>query len=449
VSGDRVRVRAPARGALIYRGDVLDALRAMPAESVQCVVTSPPYWGLRDYGVPATAWPEVRHQPIADLPEVAIPAQECALGLEDDACAYVAHLVLIMREAWRVLRADGTVWFNLGDSYAGIGTRRNQGLTRSSGGAAGVLSRMGRTDLHSREKGRPDASRSVGQGLKKSDLTLVPTRFAMACQADGWYVRSEIVWYKQAGMPESIRNRPTASHEKIWLLTKSDRYYYDVDAVRETHHWLGSAGNRNYRTWAADGRVKAGQGNVPNPLGRQMRNVWILPPDPFPSAHFATFPRSLPERAIKAGSSEHGACAQCGAPWARVREVERAGSRSTHTKYTMLPGGTPPGTIKKARPCSSRPRTIAWEPTCGCGTDARVPCVVLDPFAGSGRTLEVALKHGRRAWGIELSRDYVRDFTIPTVRAAARGAFDPRANAADPAPKKTASNVRGRIPGKR
>src|SRR5690554_2162246 len=183
----------PTMGTL-YQGDALETLRRLPDGSVHTCVTSPPYWGLRDYGV------------------------DGQIGLEETPEEYVEKLVTIFREVRRVLRDDGTLWLNLGDSYA----------TKPCGG-------IGRNAKVTATKKAIQKSAGIPQGLKPKDLVGIPWRVAFALQADGWYLRRDIIWHKPNAMPESVKDRPTAAHEYIFLLSKSPRYYYDADAIREPH----------------------------------------------------------------------------------------------------------------------------------------------------------------------------------------------------------------------
>ena len=330
----------------LLTGDARDVLATLPAGSVQCVVTSPPYFGLRDYGT-----------------------GDAQIGLEGTPDEYVAALVSVFRGVRRVLRDDGTVWLNLGDSYA----------------SAWACARRNVVGAGSLENGKRDArpDRLVG-GLKEKDLIGIPWRVAFALQADGWYLRQDIIWHKPNPMPESVTDRCTKAHEYIFLLGKSARYYYDQDAVRETAKWQDpemlitnaqarqqkrlmdrlAAGDRaairtqaDYRR-AMDGERKKGRGNdvnrerafTENAMGRNKRSVWTVPTQPYPEAHFATYPPEL------------------------IRPCIQAGTRAGDT--------------------------------------------VLDPFSGSGTTGVVALQHGRRYIGIDLNPEY---------HALARKRLDPLA----------------------
>jgi DNA modification methylase len=301
----------------ILVGHVLDRLRELPGESVHCCVTSPPYYGLRSYGTEPQVWPD---------------GWRGDLGLEPTVELYLAHLVEVFREVRRVLRSDATCWINIGDSYV------SGGRTSYRAGASG-----NKGNRANEAAPRPANSADV----KAKDLLMIPAQLALALRADGWWLRSEIVWAKRAPMPESCTDRPTCAHEKVFLLSRSPKYFYDAEAVKEEAEYgpsiprdgavEGPWTGKEYSTGGFQGGSRApGNGGK-----RNMRNVWHLGPEPFPEAHFATFATfvsEIPRRAIKAGSKR---------------------------------GDT-----------------------------------VLDPFLGSGTTALVADQLGRNAIGIELSPDY-------------------------------------------
>jgi DNA modification methylase len=293
-------------------GDVRDRLREMPDESVHCVVTSPPYWGLRDYGVPGQ------------------------LGLEATYIEHVETMTAIFGEVRRVLRPDGTLWLNYGDTYAtGAGSAKNPGSR--------VQPRSGYEGKHRFTGDFPvcQPNRLPQPGLKPKDLCGIPWRVAFALQDDGWYLRSDIIWHKPNPLPESVRDRPTKSHEYLFLLAKSQRYFYDAASIRERDtgqdHARSVLENQDSLE-PSGGLMRPHRGlrrcDGRNGLGRNARSVWTVSTQAFPKAHFATFPEELARRCIRAGCPKAG--------------------------------------------------------------------VVLDPFAGSGTTILVALQLGRNAIGIEL-----------------------------------------------
>ena len=289
----------------IHQGDCREVLKELPDESVNCCVTSPPYWQVRDYGV------------------------DQQIGLEPGPHEYIAELVRVFAEVRRVLRDDGTAWVNLGDCSAARG--------HAGGGIAKDY-----------QFTAPAGFRAAPAGWKAKDLMGLPWRVAFALQDDGWFLRQDIVWYKPNCKPESVKDRPSRSHEYLFLLSKSPRYYYDIDAIREPHkpESIERAKRAPPSKAEREGLVTRPDGQVPNtmlkqnhPLGRNRRSVWQVVPTPYPGAHFATFPPNLIEPCILAGCPE---------------------------------GGT-----------------------------------VLDPFGGSGTTAEVAKYNGRKSIMIELNPDYI------------------------------------------
>ena len=382
----------------IIVGDNRETLKTLDAGSVQCVVTSPPYWGLRDYGV------------------------EGQIGLEETPEAHVEGMVEVFRDVRRVLRDDGTLWLNYGDSYAaGHGGSSTEGRGATMRKAATQQNHpRERDDVNCASWSTRDVSRrSVRPGLKPKDLIGMPWRVAFALQADGWYLRSDIIWHKPNPMPESVTDRPTKSHEHIFLLTKRPRYFYDVDAVRVTTGKEFTeqeyAELKREKTWASGGLAKGNrnpgytQGRS-HPLGRNLRDVWTIPTHSFPGAHFATFPPKLVEPCIKAGTSEKGACAACGSPWRRVVERLKFGKANSDTKFTDQHQGGPLSGSRQAYRAAGlegppTPKTIGWEASCDCDADI-VPCVVLDPFGGTGTVGLVADRLGRDSILLELNPEY-------------------------------------------
>jgi DNA modification methylase len=392
----------------VREGDSLELLRAMPAESVHCVVTSPPYWGLRDYGVAGQ------------------------MGLERDPNDYLEKMVEWGREIWRVLRSDGTLWLNMGDCY--------NAYNGNSGPGSGIDGPASR-----RNANRPRLETGYGltaATLKPKDLVGMPWRLALALQADGWWNRGDIIWHKPNPMPESVTDRPTRAHEYLFLMTRSERYFYDADAVREPqvtdyngdgHHPIPPAGGPRPRGGVSaddyDGRKwqdrSDGRSRPPmtmddrdyNPLGRNLRSVWTIPTQPYPEAHFATFPEALVEPCIKAGTSEHGCCDGCGAPFRRLVKKKpstmnirvRDNAKGIIDQKSGIEGKyrASQDEIASYGPEEmGETETVGWEPTCHCEASETRPCVVLDPFCGSGTTGMVALRRGRGFIGLELNPDY-------------------------------------------
>ena len=387
--------------------------------SVQAIVTSPPYYGLRRYeGAQDVEWPAVEYAPMPGLSPLTVPAMRSPLGNESTLEAYIAHLILCLREWRRVLRDDGVVMVNLGDSYAGNGQSRN-GLSNSvlGSGPSGAC----------KQRDTAGVEKSIPTGLKPKDLMLVPARFALAAQADGWYLRSDIIGVKVAPMPESVTDRPTRSHEHIFMLTKRGRYFWDAEAVREPlaaatvnryqYGWNGrnDDGSNGSRTGSAFAKMKAGatmgEAMGGSASGRNARDVLEWRPSPFTGAHFAVFPPAIPEWCIRAATSPHGACPTCGAPWARV--VERTGTIDPSAKGSRFDLGKT-GTNGNGRTQEGeRYLKVAggFHPTCTCPAHDPIPCIVLDPFSGSGTTVKAAVRLGRRGIGVDIAAEYLDDVT--------------------------------------
>lgn len=353
----------------ILVGDALEQLKLLPDNCVHCVVTSPPYFGLRNYGVVGQ------------------------IGLEPTLELYVEHIVTVMREVRRVLRRDGTLWLNLGDSYNG-----------SMKGTGGVLnSQKQRSNVGSYFNAHPVDI----PGLKPKDLCGIPWRVAFALQADGWWLRSDIIWSKPNPMPESVRDRPTGTHEYVFLLAKSQRYYYDAEAIKEASKRpfeVGSLGGAKGRALVIppdDPNYRGENGSqwgksITTSANRNRRSVWEIPTEPLSASHFATFPTQLVKPCILAGTSKHGCCAACGAPWERVVEKGKTLNR-------VAVNGLGNGELNNdGRFGDSQVRTIGWRPTCKHNTK-KISCLVLDPFIGSGTTALVALRMGRHFIGIEIN----------------------------------------------
>jgi DNA modification methylase len=421
----------------------------LDAESVHMSAFSPPYWGLRLYaGEQGVDWPAVDFAPMPGLDPLHIPAMRCDLGLEPTPEAYIGHLILVMREMWRVLREDGTCWVNLGDSYAG--SWGNYAPT-GTGGQRPKTEEGQRWDrpAYADPAWRPPTSNN-GIALKPKDLCQIPARFALAAQADGWWVRSRVPWIKRNGMPGSQKDRPTTSHEYIFVLTKSARYFWDQDAIRKPHtrDWTGSVGENNFKWNGADDKTGINRNGTsqdgfrdatPNPQGRYRRTTdwWFESLDEqiahlldlrenggpmldetgmiaalqvntkgYKKAHFATWPPDLVRPMIRAGTSARGVCPECGAPWERVVERTAMQIRTSERGQIKHENGlrtSTSGTMTKP-PTST---TTGWAATCPHADLDPIPATVLDPFSGSGTTLMVALEEGRSGIGVDISTDYL------------------------------------------
>ena len=418
--------------ATILQGDALQTLRAMPPESVHLCVTSPPYYALRDYGT--GRWeggdPACSHAKVLD-PAAAVATstldggkkstghlqegfgktcRRCGarrvdqqIGLEPTLAEYLARLVEVFGEVRRVLRRDGLLFVNIGDSYVSSGSDGNQRKRPELTG--GGLSTWSTRDV---KRGS-----SLGVGLPAKCLLGVPWRLAFALIDDGWILRSEIIYSKANPLPESVRDRPTKSHEQLFMFSRSQRYYWDGDAVREDavygrREWRNGC-NYGYAGDATDApkrkcAVTTGKGDPS--AGRNLRSVWTIPCEPSPFAHFASYPKKLVEPCVLAGTSERGVCGECGAPWRRIVEVSGGTiGEAWHDHSDDMGRGQRSG-ASGAGMKTYRRESKGWQPTCACAADP-VPATVLDCFAGTATTGVVALKHGRRFVGIELSPDYV------------------------------------------
>jgi DNA modification methylase len=318
-------------------------------------------------------------------------------------------MVEVFRGVRRVLRDDGTLWLNMGDSYA-------------SNPASGGPQSEKLNGPQNATPNRPGWTRPVG--LKPKDLVGMPWRLAFVLQADGWYLRSDIIWAKPNPMPESVTDRPTKSHEHVFLLTKAARYFYDAHAVREAEKApgasakvieyqlrrqrdLGDYGDNktaSTRKWKGDGDTYHG--------GRNLRDVWTIPTEAYTEAHFATFPRKLVAPCLKAGTSAKGCCPECGAPWVRVVKSDRKPTRPGRDNVTDETGMANRDSGRHVTEYG----TIGWGAGCKCKAGhslsasipviAPVPCVAFDPFAGSGTVGVVAKQLGLDFIGIELNADY-------------------------------------------
>jgi DNA modification methylase len=441
----------------IICGDWIEIARTLPDKSVHVIITSPPYWGQRNYGVAGQ------------------------LGLEKNPDEHIAKLVEGFREYRRVLRDDGMLWVNYGDKYAGGGNNRgnNNPISSKQASNKGAIGQCA------------EYNRNADEGIDQGNLLCLAWRLGLAMQADGWILRSDTIWakavsfcdeYSGSTMPESIngwrwerhrvkkwklaggdpnlrrdkqsgRNfgtpevvdcpgcekcnpngglvlrkgswRPTRAHEYVLQFAKTSQYYCDMEAVREKNsnntHEKGNklslpiesagVGHKEFCAYTPEKN---------NPSGRNLRDVWVINPQPFKGAHYATFPEALVEPMIKVSTSQKGVCPKCGSQWARIVYhqnaiiilSERAKEKGAIGLATQVQGN-------QVEP--SHNTTLGWKATCQCGIEEVVPAVVLDPFCGSGRTCAVAAKLGRNYIGVELNEKYIKDFAIPQTQEAETG----------------------------
>lgn len=478
-------------------------MRTLPAGCVQCCVTSPPYWGLRDYGIAPVEWES---------------GPPCVFGLEPTPELFVQHAVEVFRDVRRILRDDGVLFLNLGDSYNAF----NGGAGPSS--ALSVRQSSERPDL-------PTGYGLKNKSLKPGDLCNIPHRVAAALQADGWYWRSTIIWSKRSPMPESIsgwrwvrcrvkvaaavfnaernqpgRNgvndghrdcgsfsseqnktkwqpcpgcdkcrstgglilrrgkwRPTTAHEYVFMLSKSERYFADGDAVQElatsNRPDMRAKGVRTGTGYLQQSAVASNSvGNVDRAgptiadldhLGstetRNPRSVWTLSSEPYKGAHFATFPTMLAKRCIEAGTSAGGCCPSCGSCYAPVVESQRIPTRPALNNkiWKHSESGDVIQQRSQSAPNLDPERHIAitrvtgYRSTCACNAEPAVGCVVFDPFSGSGTTLQVARALGRQWVGTEINPEYAK-------LAEVRIATEPKWRTARPKQKRRKPNVQQR-----
>jgi len=361
----------------IHIGDAEATLAAMPSDSVHMMMTSPPYFGLRDYG------------------------EDGQIGLEDSLHEYIDELVAVFDEIRRVLRPDGSAWLNLGDSYA-TARRDHTGGDQVGGAPDG--------DYATRDEG----------DLGRKNKMLVPHRVAIALQSDGWIVRNDVTWVKPNPMPSSVKDRLNTTTEQIFHLTPEPDYYYDLDAIREAHAKStmdrGAGSEYNTRRFTAQkGKSMTQQDDVKiHPSGKNPGDVFEVTTKPFPEAHFAVYPPELCEKPTKA-TCPPKVCVECGSPY--EREVEResiedagrsddaqyvqSGTREEKDAHRQL-GGNYQEALEN-RDVEMK----GWQQTCDCDTDATEPGIVLDPFAGAGTTCLVAKELDRRFIGVDLNPEYV------------------------------------------
>jgi len=454
----------------IAPGDAMTVLKTWPDKIVQLGITSPPYFGLRSYSTNPQIWggqadcehewqkaPPRRNRKATDvvnmeskqaasvgtmhdLKETDICSKCSAwrgeLGLEPTPELFLEHLVAIFREFKRVLRDDGVLIVNMGDSYWG-GKGQSSQAWSTEHTDRGVIQGP-QHQISGKGETRPTDMKS--DTFKAKDLLMMPSRLAMALQADGWYLRSMIPWLKRNSMPESVTDRPSSAVEYLFILTKNARYYYDAEAVRiafnypdrkynsdTSNHKTAKLNNRN-AAGLHDGREQYG-----DPVrGRSRRNSdwffesWqglyvedeeplalVVNPQPMKAAHFATFPEKLVEPFIKACSSEKGQCAKCGSAWVRESESQtrfeggsgKAGRSADDANANGKWAGFQHGKNIKLGPVIST-QTLGWRPSCSCNAGV-VPQIVCDIFMGAGTVAKVAIDNDRDYCGIELNADYI------------------------------------------
>ena len=344
----------------ILQGDCIESLKKLEDQSINTCITSPPYWGLRNYN-----------------------DESKQLGMEDTPEEFVENLVNVFREVKRVLRDDGTVWLNLGDSY-------------SSGGRTTTTNQSLRGD---KDYGvtRPKPSK----GIKPKDLIGIPWRVAFALQQDGWYLRQDIIWHKPNPMPESVKDRCTKAHEYIFLLSKNVKYYFDNEAIKEDAKYPNGP-NSPHKIKAVDNVYSANLQKIGANPKRNKRSVWTITTKPFKGAHFATFPKDLIEPCVLAGCPEK-MCCECGTPY--KRQMQKTGEFQRRWSKTIATAEGSP--YEGQSSMQNIYEDLGLQKQCDCKTNKTKAGTVLDPFGGSGTTGIVAAQHNRNAVLLELNQEYI------------------------------------------
>ena len=413
----------------VLQGNCLQVLDSLPDEHFHTVITSPPYYGLRDYntGTWVGGDPKCPHKRLSkiskdtatghmgmyeqgDVVGDAIYKKHCPLcgavrkdeqiGLEESPHQFVANLVKVFRKVKRVLRNDGTAWLNLGDTYSSYKDSKSVSQTVSKG-----------TQSEQAHVMPTNASRNTTlmkkAGFKNKELMGIPWRVALALQDDGWYLRQDIIWHKPNPMPESVQDRCTKAHEYIFLLTKNERYFYDAYSIYEEAEYKGKLRGGSTNRYEQN---KFGGDNKEYDK-RNKRSVWTVNTAPFKEAHFAVFPPDLIEPCIKAGCPEE-CCAKCGKPYKRKVEKVRVlrhelpkddiryRPKSYKGSYENINGKGDAG--------YSQTKDLGLTKDCDCDTKEVVNGRVLDPFGGAGTTALVSDRNNRAATVLELNKDYVK-----------------------------------------
>lgn len=415
----------------IIPGNTLEAIKSIPDKSIHVCIYSPPYWNKRQYITPVYEGgdAECKHgrglvcqkcgAKRVDNELGAEAVHDCYGWITHDDCGecFICHQRQVAAEVHRVLRDDGTLWINIGDTRSG------------SGGAGGDYGKKGLKDGQPKYKGSGKSS-----GLKAKDLCGIPQSLALALRADGWYWRSEIIWakgvsflkgYAGSCMPESATDRPTDSHEYILMFAKQPNYYFDIEAVKEEkvestqrdtrNNDNGSRRDREYVGSASNGGTNLGG----NGGGRNLRTVWVINPgDNTQYEHYATYPAALIEPIVRASTSEAGCCPNCGAPWKRLmkRVGDKGRKRGNFDAAQDVPGSPMDrgGHHNDGLARDVARITLGFYPSCQCSVIAGpatirydpVPCTVLDVFSGYGTTGVVAKREARSYTGIELSEKH-------------------------------------------
>lgn len=421
----------------IYKGHVLDILKDMKDESVDCIVTSPPYWALRDYNTEGQIWdgnPDCEHEwnikkdklhngrgdaqqskkyseqePISDIIIESSFCQKCgawkgSLGLEPTFQLYIKHLCDIFDEIKRVLKKTGTCWVNLGDTYGGSGNA--SGHTEDTKNLGYTTSQMGAS------KG----NQKTTKGMEKS-LCQIPSRFAIEMTNRGWLLRNELIWHKPNCMPSSVKDRFTVDFEKLFFFTKSKKYYFEQQLEPTIEPYSEKRAKRPKTSKMKADYITGKAGNFTynklRPQGRNKRAVWNINTKPFKEAHFAVFPEKLIETPIRAGCPQF-ICKKCDKIREKVYELGALVSSYEGQPMANKPRSNPANRlIKQNLPkdeygaLPKREKKEIGLTDCGCNAGFKAG-IVLDPFFGAGTTGMVALKQNKKYIGIELNEEYIK-----------------------------------------